>query len=116
MSTPRLEAPTDPRPVVDLAAARIAAGSVLDPEIRRTLAEMDLPDEVVADQAGDVTVHYHLTSPLCPSPFAIQIGVEVRRRVQTLPGVRSCRVLIADHFIADEISRQVNDQPLPVSR
>jgi len=61
------------------------------------------------DEEGNVRVHYHLTSPLCPSPFAIQIGVEVRRRVLAVPGVRSCRVLIADHFIAEEISRKVNE-------
>lgn len=93
---------------VDLAAVREAAGSVPDPEIRRTLAELDLLDEVEAD-GGRVTVRYHLTSPLCPSPFAIDIGREVRRRVEALPGVSSCTVAIQDHFIADEIARQVNE-------
>ena len=96
-------------PAVDLSAARVAAGSVPDPEIRRTLAELDLLDEVGADAAGTVTVRYHLTSPLCPSPFAIDIGREVRRRVEALPGVARCRVDIRDHFIAEEISRQVNE-------
>lgn len=94
---------------VDLDAARAAAGSVPDPEIRRTLVELDLLDEVGADADGTVTVRYHLTSPLCPSPFAIDIGREVRRRVEALPGVTQCRVDIRDHFIAEEISRQVNE-------
>ncbi|MGZ4601930.1 MAG: metal-sulfur cluster assembly factor [Oryzihumus sp.] len=97
---------------MDLAAARVAAGSVPDPEIRRTLADLDLLDEVDADAAGTVTVRYHLTSPLCPSPFAIDIGREVRRRVEALPGVARCRVDIRDHFIAEEISRQVNEGPV----
>ena len=43
-----------------------------------------------------MTVRYHLTSPLCPSPFAIDIGREVRRRVEALPGVTRCRVDIRD--------------------
>ena len=58
---------------VDLAAARAAAGSVPDPEVRRSLADLGLLDEVEAD-GGRVTVRFHLTSPLCPSRFAASIG------------------------------------------
>lgn len=97
---------------IDLEAVRAAAGSVPDPEIRLTLADLELIDEVELGSDGDVVVRYHLTSPLCPSPFAIEIGREVRRRVQALPGVRLCRVDIRDHFIAADISGQVNDSPL----
>ena len=39
----------------------------------------------------------------------MQIGQEVRRRVEALPGVLRCEVAIQDHFIAAEISRLVND-------
>ena len=97
---------------VDLAAVRAAAGSVPDPAIRRTLDELDLIDEVEVDAEGGVLVRYHLTSPLCPSPFAIDIGREVRRRVQEVPGVGVCRVDIRDHFIAADISTQVNESPV----
>ena len=83
-----------------------------DPEIRRTLDELDLIDGVDVAADGEVVVRYHLTSPLCPSPFAIDIGREVRRRVQQVPGVRRCRVDISDHFIAADISRQVNEGPV----
>jgi metal-sulfur cluster biosynthetic enzyme len=93
---------------VDIAAVRQAAASVPDPEIRRTLADLDLLDDVAAD-GPHVTVRYHLTSPLCPSPFAIDIGREVRRRVEALAGVASCTVVIQDHFIAEEIARAVNE-------
>jgi metal-sulfur cluster biosynthetic enzyme len=100
---------------VDPAAVRLAAGSVPDPEIRRTLAELDLRDEVEVAPDGDVLVRYHLTSPLCPSPFAVDIGREVRRRVQQVPGVRACRVDIRDHFIAADIARQVNEGSVTVA-
>lgn len=100
-----------PAEPVDLAAVLEAAGSVPDPEIRRTLGELDLLDDAEAD-GGRVTVRYHLTSPLCPSPFAIDIGREVRRRVEGLPGVERCTVVIQDHFIAEEIARQVNERPV----
>lgn len=104
--------PVASRVAVEHAAVREAAGSVPDPEIRRTLDELDLVDEVEVTADGDVLVRYHLTSPLCPSPFAIDIGREVRRRVLEVPGVRSCRVDIRDHFIATDISAQVNDSPV----
>ena len=100
---------------VDPTAVRLAAGSVPDPEIRRTLAELDLLDEVEVGPDGDVLVRYHLTSPLCPSPFAVDIGREVRRRVEQVPGVRGCRVDIRDHFIAADIARQVNEGPVSVA-
>jgi metal-sulfur cluster biosynthetic enzyme len=94
---------------IDLAAVRAAAGSVSDPEIRRSLAEMELLDAVEHVGGGDVVVRYHLTSPLCPSPFAVQIGREVRRRVEGVRGVKRCRVDIQDHFIAAEIAEAVNE-------
>ena len=94
---------------IDLAAVRAAAGSVSDPEIRRSLVEMELLDAVEHVGGGEVVVRYHLTSPLCPSPFAVQIGREVRRRVEAVRGVKRCRVDIQDHFIAAEIAEAVND-------
>lgn len=100
---------TTAHPDVDLAAVRAAAGGALDPEIRRSIGEMDLIDDVAVDAAGRVTVCYHLTSPLCPSPFAVQIGREVRRRVEAVPGVLVCHVALRDHFIARDIQDQVNN-------
>lgn len=93
---------------IDHDAVRAAAGAVRDPEIRRSLAEMDLLDEV--EVAGSqVRVSFHLTSPLCPSRFAIMIGREIKRRVEALPGVSSCEVILQDHFLRERIQRLVND-------
>ena len=96
-------------PLVDLAAVREAAGSVPDPEIRRSIADMDLLDDVTVDDQGQVEVRYHLTSPLCPSRFAVQIGREMRRRVELVEAVTGCRVIIQDHFIATDIAALVNE-------
>ena len=95
--------------LVDLAAVREAAGSVPDPEIRRSIADMDLLDDVTVDDQGQVEVRYHLTSPLCPSRFAVQIGREMRRRVELVEAVTGCRVIIQDHFIATDIAALVNE-------
>ena len=92
---------------IDRAAVHAAAGSVPDPEIRRSLAEMGLLDDVAVE--GDrVTVYFHLTSPLCPSKFATRIGQEIRRRVEAVPGVGSCEVVLRDHFLRERIQQLIN--------
>ncbi len=97
---------------IDSNAVLEAAGSVPDPEIRMTLGELGMIDEVEVGDGGSVIVRYHLTSPLCPSPFAITIGKEVRRRVQLVDGVEKCTVEIRDHFIADDIAARVNEEEI----
>jgi len=58
---------------VDPERVRKVAGSVKDPEVRTSIAELGLLDEVEVD-GGRVTVRFHLTSPLCPAKFAGAIG------------------------------------------
>jgi len=92
---------------VDLESVRTVAGSVPDPEVRRSIADLGLLDEVEVD-GGRVTVHFHLTSPLCPANFAARIGKEIRRRVAAVPGVQSVEVILQDHFVQDELHRLIN--------
>jgi len=92
---------------INVDAVRAVAGAVRDPEIRRSLAEMNLLDGV--EVAGSqVTVYFHLTSPLCPSRFATIIGREIRKRVEAMPGVSSCEVVLQDHFLRERIQRLIN--------
>jgi len=93
--------------MVDVDEVRKAAGSVPDPEVRRSIADLGLLDEVEVE-GSHVTVHFHLTSPLCPANFAARIGKEIRRRVAALPGVESVEVVLQDHFIQDELHRLIN--------
>jgi metal-sulfur cluster biosynthetic enzyme len=68
---------------------------------------MGLLDDVTVE--GDrVTVYFHLTSPLCPSKFATRIGQEIRRRVEAVPGVGSCEVVLRDHFLRERIQQLIN--------
>jgi metal-sulfur cluster biosynthetic enzyme len=96
-----------PRGEVDLRRVRAVAGGVKDPEVRTSIADLGLLDEVEAD-GGHVTVRFHLTSPLCPHRFAGHIGREIRGRVSRLPGVESVEVILQDHFAADELHRLIN--------
>ncbi len=92
---------------IDIEAVRNAAGSTRDPEIRRSLAEMDLLDEVEVTGTR-VTVHFHLTSPLCPSRFAVMIGREIKKRVEAVPEVTSCKVVLRDHFLRETLQALIN--------
>lgn len=92
---------------IDIEAVRAAAGSTRDPEIRRSLGDMGLLDEVQIE-GSQVTVHFHLTSPLCPSKFATSIGQEIRKRVEAVPGVTSCEVVLRDHFLREKIQELIN--------
>jgi metal-sulfur cluster biosynthetic enzyme len=102
-------APARPtRTAPDLERIRQVAGGVKDPEVRTTLAELGLLDEVQVDAQGRVRVHFHLTSPLCPAKFAGQIGQEIRRRIARLPGVVSVEVVLGDHFMAQALHQLIN--------
>ena len=92
---------------IDGDAVRAAAGSTRDPEIRRSLGELGLLDEVKIE-GSQVTVHFHLTSPLCPSKFATSIGQEIRKRVEAIAGVTSCEVVLRDHFLQAKIQEMIN--------
>src|SRR5437899_4063106 len=92
---------------IDVDAVRAAAGSTRDPEIRRSLADMGLLDDVQV-VGSEVTVHFHLTSPLCPSKFATSIGREIRKRVEAIAGVTSCEVVLRDHFLREKIQASIN--------
>lgn len=92
---------------IDIERVRKAAGSTPDPEVRKTIAELDLLDEITV-VGSHVSVNYHLTSPLCPTIFATKIGREIRRRVEAVPGVESCDVNLTDHFVRDEIIDLIN--------
>jgi ATP-binding protein involved in chromosome partitioning len=92
---------------IDIDAIRTAAGSTRDPEIRRSLVELGLLDEVQIE-GGQVIVHFHLTSPLCPTKFATSIGKEIRKRVEAIPGVTSCEVVLRDHFLREKIQTAIN--------
>jgi ATP-binding protein involved in chromosome partitioning len=94
---------------IDFDAVRTAAGSTRDPEIRRSLGELGLLDEVQIE-GSRVIVHFHLTSPLCPTKFATSIGQEIRKRVEAIAGVTSCEVVLRDHFLREKIQTSINSR------
>jgi len=93
--------------MIEVERVRRVAGAVKDPEVRTSIADLGLLDGVEVD-GGRVTVHFHLTSPLCPAKFAGAIGQEIRRRVGRLPGVESVEVILGDHFMGEALHKLIN--------
>jgi metal-sulfur cluster biosynthetic enzyme len=93
--------------MIDRERVRKVAGAVKDPEVRTSIADLGLLDDVEVD-GGRVVVRFHLTSPLCPARFAGAIGQEIRRRVAKQPGVTSVEVVLTDHFMGDALHKLIN--------
>ncbi len=84
---------------------RERVGKLIDPETGFTFEEMGLIKEVKVE--GDaVEVVYKPTSPFCP--MALRLGLDIRRAVESIEGVRSVRVICAGHLMADAINRVLN--------
>ncbi|HTL40720.1 MAG TPA: iron-sulfur cluster assembly protein, partial [Pseudolysinimonas sp.] len=73
-------------------AVRAALGRVLDPEIRRPIADLDMVDGVTVE-GGTATVDLALTIVGCPA--ADRIEREAREAALTVPGVERAEVRLA---------------------
>lgn len=92
---------------VDKQTIMAELGKVIDPEIGMPITEMKLVDRV--EIKGDaVEVDYHLTMPFCPPVFATKIGQDIRSRVQALPGVKTVKVTLKNHYMADFINKEIS--------
>jgi ATP-binding protein involved in chromosome partitioning len=80
---------------------------VLDPEIGVPITEMKLVDEVKVDANGNVSVVFHGSVPFCP--MAAQIGIEIKRAVARMPGVKSVSVRIKDHVDTEGMNRMISE-------
>jgi FeS assembly SUF system protein len=58
---------------------------VFDPEIPVNIHELGLIYDIIVDQAGVVGIRMTLTAPACPA--AQTLPIEVKQRIEALPGV-----------------------------
>ncbi|HSL20405.1 MAG TPA: SUF system Fe-S cluster assembly protein [Vicinamibacterales bacterium] len=83
----------DPAKTAELRPAVLdAMKTVFDPEIPVNIYELGLIYDVLVDADANVGIRMTLTAPACPA--AQSLPVEVREKVQRVPGVRSARVEI----------------------
>jgi hypothetical protein len=56
----------------------------------------------------DVTVVFKLPTYWCAPNFAYLMAADLRTRIRALPGVRTTRIVLLDHFAEDEITTGIN--------
>jgi metal-sulfur cluster biosynthetic enzyme len=80
---------------------------VLDPEIGIPITAMKLIDKINIDK-DKVTVEFHLTMPWCPGVFATEIAKNIKKVVSEIEGVKSVQVKLKDHYMDEQINKEVN--------
>lgn len=82
---------------------------VKDPEFGKPATEMNLIDEVQVE-GNTVSVVYHLTAPMCPPPFALNIGKQIRKYVSELEDVEKVKVRVQKHMKAERLNERLAEE------
>lgn len=99
---------------VDPDAVRERLDRVYDPELDRSIVELQYVDNIDIDN-GVVTVTFVLPTAWCSPAFAWMMATGIRDEVENLSDVTSVTVRLPDHMHGDEITAGVN-QELPFER
>ncbi|MFC4540869.1 iron-sulfur cluster assembly protein [Halosolutus amylolyticus] len=93
----------------DRAAVRDRLDRVTDPELDRSIVELEYVDAIEVD--GDrVTVRFTLPTAWCSPAFAWMMAIDARDEVETLPNVADARIVLREHMHEREITRGVNQR------
>ncbi|AEH36100.1 iron-sulfur cluster assembly protein [Halopiger xanaduensis] len=96
-------------PAPTRAAVRDRLDRVTDPELDRSIVELEYIDAIEID--GDrVTVEFTLPTAWCSPAFAWMMAVDARDEVESLPAVEEARIVLDEHMHAEEINRGVNER------
>jgi hypothetical protein len=79
---------------------------VEDPEFGTSIVDMDLIDDV-SIYGGTVSVDFHLTAPVCPPPFVLNMAKRIKQRVSELGEVSEVDVTVKEHNRAEEINEEI---------
>jgi metal-sulfur cluster biosynthetic enzyme len=86
-----------------------ALGGVMDPELDRSIVELDFVGNVVV-LGGDVRVELRLPTFWCAPALAWMMADDARLALQGVPGVTGVRVIVAGHHAETEITDSVNSR------
>jgi metal-sulfur cluster biosynthetic enzyme len=95
---------------VDIKEVQRQVSKIVDPEIGMPIVEMNLIDKLDIKD-GNVDVEYHATTQFCPPVFALKISQDLKDSLLQVKGVKSVKVMVTGHYLADAINRQVNKPP-----
>ncbi len=81
---------------------------VIDPETGMDLVEMDLVQNLSANEDGEVKVEFRPSSFVCP--LALELAQEIRFSLREIEGVKSVRVEVTDCLWADDINKAIREE------
>lgn len=81
-----------------------ALAGVHDPELDEPITRLRFVSACTVSPDGDAEVVLRLPTPQCAPNFAFLMGADARRAVAAVPGVRSVRVSLQDHYTGKEIN------------
>jgi len=87
-----------------------ALDGVFDPELDESITSLGFVAACTISADGDAEVRLRLPTYFCAPNFAYLMAADAYDAVISLPGVRTVRVLLADHFAADAINSGVAAQ------
>ncbi|WP_339105443.1 iron-sulfur cluster assembly protein [Haloterrigena salinisoli] len=90
------------------AAVRDRLDRVTDPELDRSIVELDYVDGIEID-GGRVGVDLTLPTAWCSPAFAWMMAVDARDEVESLSAVDEVRITLREHMHETEINRGVNE-------
>jgi ATP-binding protein involved in chromosome partitioning len=82
--------PPPPTPLPTVEAVRGMLGGVMDPELKASIVDLGMVDDVTVGADGLVTVHIALTTLGCP--LQAEIRREIQSKLDGLPGVSDVKV------------------------
>ncbi|MFW5917037.1 MAG: metal-sulfur cluster assembly factor [Halorubrum sp.] len=88
-------------------AVRARLDRVEDPELARSIVELDYVDAIEID-GGRVEVRFTLPTAWCSPAFAWMMATDARDEIEELDWVREARVELCDHMHDEEITTGVN--------
>jgi metal-sulfur cluster biosynthetic enzyme len=88
-------------------AVRDRLDRVEDPELARSIVELDYIDTIQVD-GGQVEVRFTLPTAWCSPAFAWMMATDARDEVEALDWVNNARIELCDHMHGEEITTGVN--------
>ena len=104
------EAMTAATAAPDVAGLLAALERVRDPELDEPITSLGFVAGCAISADGNAEVRLRLPTYFCAPNFAYLMAADAYDAVTALPGVRTARVLLADHFAADAINSGVAAQ------
>jgi metal-sulfur cluster biosynthetic enzyme len=93
--------------VTDRARVLGALGTVYDPELDEPITSLRFVTSCDVSDSGAVAVRLRLPTPQCAPNFAFLMAADARDAVARVPGVRSVRVELEDHYTGREINTAI---------